>query len=340
MLRIGIIGAGFMGRQHAASVVGIAEIRLAGVADEDGERAAELAGQHGARSWSSASDMISSGEVDAVIVATPTDTHAPLAIEALDAGIHAFVEKPVARTVEQAAAMVEAARRSGCVLAVGHVIRYYPEYRAIGRMIESGELGEVAVATFGRRCQKPNWAPDGWHTSMERSGGVVLDMMIHDVDLVRWYFGEPNLVHARCLGSDRHSGLDYALATLTVPGGPICHLHGSWCEPDGFSQVAEVCGSRGMVTYDSRGRDELLFATHGAPGAEATALPPPPADERDPFQQQQRDWIGQIAGRGTLVNDADWAIASLRVALAMLESEAAGQPVEVATPAEAMEVTR
>jgi predicted dehydrogenase len=154
---------------------------------------------------------------------------------------------------------------------------------------------------------------------MERSGGVVLDMMIHDVDLVRWYFGEPTEVNARVVGSDRHGGLDYALATLTVPNGPICHLHGSWAEPDGFSQSAEVCGSDGMLSYDSRGREEFHFATHAAT-SEATALPTPAPGEQDPFQRQLRDFATAIRGGATMPGDLDWAIGSLRIALAMLES--------------------
>jgi predicted dehydrogenase len=217
------------------------------------------------------------------------------------------------------------------VLGVGHVIRYFPEYRAIAAAIERGDIGTPAVATFGRRCQQPDWAPDRWHTDMARSGGVAVDMLIHDVDLVRWYFGEPTEVYARVVGSDRHEGLDYALATLTVPGGPICHLHGSWAEPEGFSQSAEVCGTGGMLSYDSRGRDELSYLPHGAPdGDEVTALPPPAPGPADPFGRQLADFARAIRTGEPMPGDIDWAIGSLRVALAMLESSERGEPVQLA----------
>jgi myo-inositol 2-dehydrogenase/D-chiro-inositol 1-dehydrogenase len=331
MIGIGIIGAGVMGSQHAASAAQhTKDARLVCVAAEAQHQADELAARHGVDACSSVDELLARADVQAVIVATPTDTHTDVALRAIAADKHVLIEKPMARTIEDAERVASAAEDGGRVVAVGHVIRYFPEYRRIGAAIASGELGEVAVATFGRRCQQPDWAPDAWHTSMQRSGGVVLDMMIHDVDLVRWYFGEPTSVYARCLGSDAYGGLDYAIATLTVPGGPICHLHGSWAEPEGFSQMAEVCGSKGMLSYDSRGRDALLVARHGAAGAAATALPPPPADERDPFRMQQADWIGEILGRGTLVNDARWAMTSMRVALAMLESGQTGRVVELA----------
>ena len=123
----------------------------------------------------------------------------------------------------------------------------------------------------------------------------LIGRMVRDVDLVRWYFGEPTEVYARVIGSDKHAGLDYALATLTVPGGPICHLHGSWAEPEGFSQSAEVCGTDGMLSYDSRGRDEFSFLAH-ATSDEATALPPPPPGEQDPFGRQLADFARAIRG--------------------------------------------
>ncbi|MBC7643774.1 MAG: Gfo/Idh/MocA family oxidoreductase [Thermoleophilia bacterium] len=333
MSGIGIIGAGVMGRQHAASAMlhGNSH-KLVGVYAHDNSQAQMLAARHGVLAFSSLEDLLSSDEIDAVIVATPTDTHREVAEAAMRAGKHVLVEKPLARTLADAQALRDIARETDRVLAVGHVIRYFPEYRTIAIAIERGDIGTPAVATFRRRCQQPDWAPDHWHTSMARSGGVVLDMMIHDVDLVRWYFGEPTRVYARCIGSDKYGGLDYALATLHVADGPICHLFGSWAEPVGFSQSAEVCGDRGMIEYDSRGRDELQLAHHGAAADAATALPPPPADARDPFMLQQADWLDEARGLGTLVNDADWAIGSMRIALAMLESQELGSPVDL-TPA-------
>ncbi len=328
MIRLGIVGAGLIARQHASSAVRHPNAQLVAVGALERDAAEELASRYdGVRAAGSLEELLEPGDIDALIVATPTDTHEQLACDAMRRGVHVFVEKPMARTHASAQRIVDCAHETGRVLAVGHVIRYFPEYQAIKAQIDSGVLGDIAVATFGRQCQQPDWAADGWHTSMERSGGVVVDMMIHDVDLVRWYFGEPDTVYARALGSNHHNGLDYAVATLTMPDGTVCHLTGNWCEPTGFSQHAEVCGTQGMVSYDSRDRDEMHYARHSAATDEATALPPPPADARDPFLQQQADWIGEIEGRGTLINDGQWALRSLEIALAMLASSDSGQPV-------------
>jgi UDP-N-acetylglucosamine 3-dehydrogenase len=317
---LAIIGAGLMGSQHARSAAACPDVELVGVFAAAEAQSRALATQHGCDVFASLDSVLADDRVEAVLVATPTDTHDDIAAMALAAGRHAFVEKPVTRTLGDALLLRRAARARGLVLAVGHVIRFFPEYREIGAALERGAVGTPAVATFGRRCQQPDWAPDAWHTSMARSGGVAVDMLVHDVDLVRWYFGEPTQVFARVVGSDRHDGLDYALATLTVPDGPICHLHGSWAEPDGFSQSAEVCGPGGMISYDSRGRDELAFATHASSSDGATALPPPPTGPQDPFQRQMTNFATAIRTGSTPLGDIDWAIGTLRIALAMLES--------------------
>lgn len=326
---LAIVGAGLMGTQHARSAAGCPDVDVIGTYASDEAQAATLADAHGVERFPSYDAVLADERVEAVLVATPTSTHEELALAALEAGRHAFVEKPVARTLEAALRLRAGARAAGRVLGVGHVIRYFPEYRAIADAIERGDVGTPAVATFGRRCQQPDWAADRWHTDMARSGGVAVDMLIHDVDLVRWYFGEPSEVYARVVGSDRYEGLDYALATLTVPNGPICHLHGSWAEPEGFSQSAEVCGTGGMLSYDSRGREELSFLAHAAGDAAATALPPPPVGPHDPFGRQLSDFARSIRTGVPLPGDIDWAIGSLRIALAMLESSQRREPVSL-----------
>lgn len=317
---LAIVGAGLMGSQHARSAAASDQVQLVGTHAAAKEQAAALADAHGCDVFTSLESLLDDERVEAVLVATPTSTHDEIALMAMAAGKHVFIEKPVTRTLDDALVLRRAARARDLVLGVGHVIRYFPEYRAIGAAIERGDIGTPAVATFGRRCQQPDWAPDRWHTDMARSGGVAVDMLIHDVDLVRWYFGEPTEVFARVVGSDRHEGLDYALATLTVPDGPICHLHGSWAEPEGFSQSAEVCGSAGMLSYDSHGRDEFSFAAHASADDAVTALPPPPPGPNDPFGNQLADFARAIRSGTPMPGDIDWAIGSLRIALAMLES--------------------
>ena len=328
MVRIGIIGAGLMGSQHARALGNVPDAELAAIHALDGQAAQALASAHGTRAVDSLDELLGGCDLDAVIVATPTDTHAGLARAAIDAGLDAFVEKPIARTLDEARELVAAAADAGRVLQAGHVICYFHDYQRIGEQVAAGAVGTPAVATFGRRCATPDWTHEGWLASFERGGGVVLDMMIHDIDLVRWYFGEPDTVIARSVGPERHGGIDYALATFTVPDGPICHLHASWAEPEGFSQSAEVAGSAGMLSYDSRDTADVAIARHGSAGGHVTALPDPIG--HDPFAEQLADFARAIRTRTAPRRDGAWALRSLELALAAIESARTRQPVQVA----------
>lgn len=323
MVKIGVIGAGLMGRQHATSLMGMRKLgraQVIGVAADDADQARQLAKDTESTAFASVEELLLAPGLDGVVIATPTDTHRKLAEQAIAAGKHIFVEKPISRTLEDATALVATANEAGLTLQVGHVIRYFDDYRRIGKAIADNDLGRIAVATFGRRCQQPDWAPDRWHVTGSRSGGVTVDMLIHDVDLIRWYFGEPSTVYARTIGPDKWNGLDYVVATLTVPDGPICHLHASWAEPSGFSQSAEVCGSLGMLEYDSRMPPELAYARHDTSADAPTALPAPPPGDADPFIRQMTDFVRAIETGEAPPSDGEWALASLRIALAMVES--------------------
>ncbi len=334
MIGIGFIGAGLMAGQHARSLSGLAKKGLAelrAVYAADLKQARDLATSWTCEVADSLHDLLERPDIDAVLIATPTDTHAELALQAIQAGKHVFVEKPVATRISDAHEMRRAADQAGVILQVGHVIRYFDEYRTMHKAVTSGSIGDVAVATFGRRCQKPEWAPDKWHTSMARSGGVIVDMMIHDIDLARWMFGEPRTVFGRTVGSDLYDGLDYAVAVLTYGNGSIVHLNASWCEPDGFSQSAEICGSLGMITYDSRSKAELQLASHSVGANSATALPAPPPDDRDPFLRQLADFVAAIDAGDAPIGGSDWAVASLEIAMAILESTDTNTSIDIAS---------
>jgi predicted dehydrogenase len=325
---IGIIGAGFMASTHATSVGVCENTEPVAVAALDVEAAQALASAHGMESEPTVEALLGRDDVHAVVIATPTDTHSPLAVQAMDAGKHVFVEKPMARTLEQAQAMLDAQQRNDRVLVVGHVIRYLDEFRALGDAIERGDIGVPAVAQLGRRCQTPDWSSEGWLLDDERSGGVLLDMMVHDIDLVRWWFGEPTRGYAKRLMPEQQ-GLDYALATLTVPDGPICHLHASWCEPEGFSHGSEVAGSRGLLHWDMSWTDDLRHASHEGVSADVSALPPPDPHPDDPWVRQLNDFVAAIRGERPAPGDGQWGYRSLEIALALMESAASGKAIDL-----------
>lgn len=172
-LRIAVIGVGHLGQHHARVCAELEGVRLAGVSDADAARGQAVASRHGAPFFSDAEELLD--EVDAVCVAVPTVAHLGVAAPFLERGIAALVEKPLAPTVREAEALVEAAEKGGAVLQVGHIERFNPAVRAaLGRAARPVFLEAHRNSPFRFRCADV---------------GVVFDLMIHDIDLARRFVG-------------------------------------------------------------------------------------------------------------------------------------------------------
>jgi predicted dehydrogenase len=187
-LRCGVVGVGRMGRHHARVYSKLENCTLVGVVDENAERCADLAEQYGCKAMASVSDLLSAG-VDAVSIAVPTTAHRRMAEPLLEAGVACLIEKPLAADVEEAAALKELAERTGSVLMVGHIERFNPIMRALRRE------QQVGLPIIPRFMEVHRVSP---MTFRSVDIGVVMDMMIHDLDVVLMLMDgqEPSAIHA------------------------------------------------------------------------------------------------------------------------------------------------
>ena len=248
-LRVGVVGTGFIGATHVAAWT--AEGMRVVVHDVDAGSATALAARHGATVAGSLADLFR--DVDVVDVCTPTHLHANVAIAAARAGRHVICEKPMARTLEDAEAMLEAARQAGVRLFVAHVVRFFPEYVAARAAVLAGKIGEPAVLRLTRASFRPRQPAGHWFFDHAKSGGIVLDLMIHDLDYARWVAGDVAAVHCRSARVARpDAGVDHAVAILTHRSGAISHVSASWgYAPPTFRTAFEIAGSHGLIEQDS-----------------------------------------------------------------------------------------
>ena len=191
--------------------------------------------------------LLSQFQLDALVIATPTDTHVQLVRRAAQAGLNVFCEKPLARVASEAAEAIRQCDDAGVKLAVGHVVRYFPAYAEIARLVHAGSLGAPAMAKC-RRVSGPPAATRDWYGDETRSGGVLLDMGVHDFDWLRWCLGPVDRVTA--LSSPPGSG-QVAMVSMAHAAGAISVVELSWTEPKGFSTYVEVSGPDGLLQYDS-----------------------------------------------------------------------------------------
>lgn len=334
MKRVGMVGPGLMGSYHASRWK-LLPVELVGHYDVSREQATAAAERFGGRVYDTLDELLQA--VDIVDVATPTPEHASPVIAAAKAGKHVVCEKPLARTLADGEAMIAACRDAGVRLFVAQVVRFFPEFAGAKAQVDSGNLGRIGVVRTVRGGNFPR--PNDWYGDFEKSGGVILDLAIHDIDYLRWLCGDVKRVFARGLSFADNRGTDHALITLRFASGAIGHIEGSWAFPAGtFRTFLEIAGSEGVLQHDSLQTSPLAIQMHADATAEGGKLTVPGgmiADEDDPYYLELKHFLDCLdSGADFLVAPED-GLAALKIALAAIESVRTGRVVELATFEEA-----
>jgi UDP-N-acetylglucosamine 3-dehydrogenase len=321
-MRIGLVGAGFMGGVHLNAYAGIPEVDVVGVADARTEAAVAGAKMVGARPYASYEELVAAEDVEVVDVCLPTAFHKDLALRAAGEGRHVILEKPIARTIEDAQEILEAFSGDGPSLFVGHVVRFFPEYVGIKEKIDAGDLGTVGVVRTSRRSPfLLGW--NDWYADWRVSGGVLLDLVIHDFDFLRWALGEVERVYARGMLGREYNRLDYVLVTLRFESGAIAHAEGHWGYPGPFNYSIEVAGSDALITLDSTEPASLELIGEAPAQDEVPDL----ASGKSPYELELEHFVHCIeSGEEPIVQARD-ACEALRIGLAATESVLTGEPV-------------
>ena len=240
-LRLGLAGLGTMGRNHLRVISNHPETILAAVADPTAEALEAAVAQTGARGFADALAMIATAELDGVVVAAPTTNHAALALAAIERGLSILVEKPLAATVDDAIAIVSAARRRGVRVQVGHVERYNPAVLEMGRLLRAGWLSTIYAITSRRAGPFP---------ARIRDVGVTVDLGTHDVDMLSWIAGErPIRVYAETAQRIHAAHEDLTFGLMHFPSGAIGFLDVDWLTPVKRRSLVAV-GEEGMFELD------------------------------------------------------------------------------------------
>jgi UDP-N-acetylglucosamine 3-dehydrogenase len=216
MVRVGVVGAGFMGKTHGAAYARIPGVEVAAIVDGDLGRAKQLSAEVGGVALSDLASLYTDPGIDVIDVCLPTPLHPQTATRSLQAGKHVIMEKPLALSLPEADSMLEAAHASGKFLMVAHVIRFWPEYIAIHKLVQSGKIGKPRLATAYRLSNMPQWAD--WFRDPAAFGGAVLDLHIHDLDFMNLLFGKP--VRVTAIGmEDETGGWNHVISQVTYESG-------------------------------------------------------------------------------------------------------------------------
>ncbi len=213
-LRIGIIGVGNMGQHHSRVLSLLKDVELVGVADVNVERGLDIASKYRVRFFENYLELLP--YVDAVCIAVPTKLHYKVGMECLKAGVHTLIEKPIASNITEAESLVNAAAESNCILQVGHIERFNPAFQELLKVLKTEELLAIEAHRMSPYSERAN------------DVSVVLDLMIHDIDLLLELAGTPIVKLTASGSSASNSGyLDYVTATIGFANGLVATLTAS-----------------------------------------------------------------------------------------------------------------
>lgn len=323
--RVGIVGTGGISRSHARGWRALhADIHVF-----SSQGAEDFAAQFAPVTIHDSFESLLEA-VDVIDVCTPTPSHPEYVHAALDHGTHVLCEKPLALSSGEAARMAEHAREAGLLLFPAHVVRFFPQYEALRRAVDSGRLGELAVLRFERSGSMP---VQPWFADESVSGGIIMDQMIHDIDQALWLAGEVTSVFATQNISSGDQSVRAAHVILTHANGALTFCRGLWgAKGTVFHYSFDVAGSSGKLTYDSAKNTGIEFDAVASSGESKSYLPSV-AGMRDPYGAEIEDFWNCVKqasvgnpGPTPRVNGSD-ATRAIAVAEAARESIRTGERI-------------
>lgn len=249
MLKVALVGCGFMGKMHGNVYRSLPNADLVAAVDHHPGRLNAYCEEFGCAGFTTLDEALAS-HVDIVDICLPTYLHREFTVAAARAGKHVFCEKPMALNVAAAETMLSECEASGVQLMIGHCIRFWPEYALLKRINDDARLGQMLSVNLTRYGEFPTWSSDNWLADESKSGGGALDMHIHDTDYAHYLLGEPDEISS--FGTRDERGVGQIFTTLRYADGAIAHLEGGWNLPAGtpFKMSFRAIFERGAVIMD------------------------------------------------------------------------------------------
>jgi UDP-N-acetylglucosamine 3-dehydrogenase len=305
-LRVGVVGAGVMGSNHARVLAGLPGISLAGVVDPLEAHRTRLSQFTDCPTFDTLEQLLGEG-VEAVTVAAPTHLHHEIALACIARKIHVLVEKPIASSVEEGRAIVDAAQRAGVTLMVGHVERFNPAVAAIKQALTGEDILSIAITRVGPFPPRMS------------NVGVVIDLAVHDIDLIRW-FTESDIVEVQPqLSSAVAEREDIALLQFRTASGVLAHINTNWLTP--FKARNVTVATRGKYVMGDLLTRQVTECFGFKPDG-SYSMRHLPVGHDEPLRAELIAFLQAVRSGATPAVTGDEGVASLEIATRCLETSA------------------
>jgi len=317
-----------MGSVHSQAYANMPDIQLAGIIDLRTAVAEPLATQLGVPFFANYDEFWRNCDADVVDICIPTCFHRQYIERAASAGKHVICEKPLALTAQDAQAAIDVCRDNHVRLFVGQVVRFFPEYQRMHAVVTENQLGQVGtVRTFRGGVFPTAW--NDWYANAKMSGTLLVDLLVHDFDFLRWCFGDVKRVFARSLLPYEANRVDHAFVSLRFNSGVIAHVEGSWALPSGFFTEVEIAGATGTLQHKSADSAPVHFSRrHTVDGKPVVEVPSSPL-AHSPYYLELAHFMECLRTGGDSLVEPEDALEALKISLAALESATSGQVVSL-----------
>lgn len=329
MLKAAVIGVGAMGQHHTRVYDQMSNVELVGIADVDQEAGRRIASLHHTTAYTDCRELIDQAVPDLVTVAVPTEYHHRVALEALQAGCHVLIEKPIALTETQAREVIDCAETLKRKLMVGHIVRFDPAVQALKERLSMGELGRI----FQVRCRRLGPFP-----ARIRDVGVVIDLATHDLDMIRYLTGQEAVrVYAETEQNIHSDYEDLLIGTVRLADGTLGVLDINWLTPTKTRELT-VTGERGMFLVDHLTQDLYLYenaetigegwsAINLLRGVSEGRMIRYPIRKYEPLKAELEEFVRSIEQDKPVLVDGRDGLAALQLAQALVQSGREGRPI-------------
>ncbi len=337
MVRVALVGLGFMGRMHLSIYGDIEGVEIAALCDarEEGLDLSKAGGGNIAvgeiksdlsktKKYTDYKQMLKAGGFDYVDLCVPTYLHKDFTIQGLRAGYDVFCEKPMALSTADAEEMIRVSKETGKLLTVGQCLRFWPMYVKIKELLDSKKYGKVISAEFARYSPQPTWSIDGWLSKGELSGSAAVDLHVHDVDIIHFYFGPPLSVTSSGVEASG-GGYGHISTIYEYPGMSVTSV-GNWLCSDSFPLImrALIVLEKGVINLDTSQSDSLVIYEEGK------GKTVPKLDDKDGYYYELSAFVNNVKTRSApVVVTAESAKESLNTVMAEVKSAKKGKRVKV-----------
>ncbi len=260
MVKVGIIGAGFMGSMHATVYSQLPDVKIAGIADIRGDKAKSLATKFKTIAYFDPEQLIKKEDITLIDICLPTFLHKEYVIKAAEAKKDVICEKPIALTVEDADEMIKVCEKNKVRFAVAQVIRFWPEYKYLKDIYDNGKYGKLLTISMRRVSPLPTWGWQDWLLSQEKSGGALIDLHIHDTDFLLYLTkNKPQKIYSKI---GKKNGLDAHVFTIfTFRDGLIAEVEGGFDFPPNFPFEMSFTAKfeKATVDFNSKNSPSLVI---------------------------------------------------------------------------------